>query len=366
MFAVLRDLTETDRVFVIRALQGRSRPRASARERMVLAALERCQQDLGEQTISKRRYERWRDGHAERGSLPSSKMVAGVLGGTWSAAMHRAGVRPAGDHRGERLSRMGGWPTDEQALDAIAECAAALRVRELSFAAYRNWARGEMAAGGREPALLISMSSMLRRFGSWAQAVDRAGVGLVSGPAGPTTVCCRYSTPHMLWVIQQAHAQTVSSPGKPLTVLQYEHWRRAATGEAEGPDGRPTRPNGEAIKARLGSWPDALLAAGVMSAAQAHSYVRGHGKRLPAQLVARVLWRAYEQLDGRLTAGRYANWRRAHRDDPDVGYAPHPAGLRRRCGPLPTVAVAIGEIISRDGDVTDLEEWIQARDNSDE
>ncbi len=173
---------------------------------------------------------------------------------------------------------------------------------------------------------------------------------------------CRYSTPHMLWALQQAHAQTPSRPGKPLTAMQYEHWRRSASGEAEGPDGRPTRPTDEAIKARLGSWPDALLAAGVMSAAQAHTYVRGNSNPLPAKLVAQVLWRAYEQLDGHLTASRYANWRREHRDDRDTGYAPHPSAMRRRCGPLPAVAETISEIIARDGDVSDLQAWIQARD----
>ena len=88
---------------------GRLHGVAGERARLALEVLRRCELETKE-TVSKRRYERWRESHPERAILPSSTYVANSLGGSWARAMDAAGVTPSVEHATFRSASPGTKP----------------------------------------------------------------------------------------------------------------------------------------------------------------------------------------------------------------------------------------------------------------
>ncbi len=66
---------------LLSAIDGRLHSVSGERARLALEVLRRCESETQE-TVSKRRYERWRESHPERASLPSSTYVSNSLGGS--------------------------------------------------------------------------------------------------------------------------------------------------------------------------------------------------------------------------------------------------------------------------------------------
>ena len=89
LFDVVRDLPASERRVLLSAIDGRLHSVAGERARLALEVLRRCEHETKE-TVSKRRYERWRESHPERAILPSSTYVANSLGGSWARAMDAA------------------------------------------------------------------------------------------------------------------------------------------------------------------------------------------------------------------------------------------------------------------------------------
>jgi hypothetical protein len=357
MFEVLRELSEEDQLFVWRSLGDHQQPDATVKERLAIDALRRCQEELGGVAISKGRYETWRAGHPEKESLPSSKLIANSLGSTWSAAISRLGLFPVVEHRGRRLRRLGSLPTNDEALDALAECAQALQTEVLSWAQYRAWALEVMRTEGREPPLLISTPTFIRRFGSWPEALQRAGL-TASHNGRAATPRVRYSSRHLIWCLRQAAEGLDADGGSQvvLTTVRYERWREGA-GQPEGPDRGTTRPNFHVIMDRFGSWPQALSAAELMSSAQAASYHRGAGRQWPVEHVAEILLEAYTDLDGQITQAPYTRWRAARHRAPDKTFAPCARTLMNQYGRLSGIADTISEM--EDPSVEQLAAWLR-------
>ena len=94
LFVVVRGLPAAERRVLLSAIDGRLHGVGGERARLALEVLRRCERET-QQTVSKRRYERWRENHPERMNLPSSTYVANSLGWSWARAMDATGVAPA-------------------------------------------------------------------------------------------------------------------------------------------------------------------------------------------------------------------------------------------------------------------------------
>lgn len=115
LFGVVRGLPAAERRVLLSAIDGRLHRVGGERARLALEVLRRCEKETQE-TVSKRRYERWREKHPERMSLPSSTYVANSLGGSWARAMDAAGITPAVEHSTFRWHRQGPTASDKEVL----------------------------------------------------------------------------------------------------------------------------------------------------------------------------------------------------------------------------------------------------------
>ncbi|HEV3318455.1 MAG TPA: hypothetical protein VG053_01820 [Solirubrobacteraceae bacterium] len=206
LFGVVRGLPAAERRVLLSAVDGRLHGVGGERARLALEVLRRCERET-RQTVSKRRYERWRENHPERKSLPSSTYVANSLGGSWARAMDAAGVTPAVEHTTFRWHRQGPAPADKEVLGELRRCAQE-QGPDFTFGEYRAWALAQRAADPGRPGLLISPSTFIIRFGSFAQARLAAGLGESGRHRGPRASHAEYSREACLTVLQAAARDT--------------------------------------------------------------------------------------------------------------------------------------------------------------
>ncbi len=199
LFGVARELPAADRRVLLSAIDGRLHGVAGERARVALEVLRLCERETQE-TVSKRRYERWRDAHPERESLPSSTYVANSLGGSWARAMDATGVAPSVEHATFRWHRQGPSPSDQEVLDELGRCAREVRV-DFTFGEYREWALAQRASDPDRRGLLISPSTLspasgpspkrgsLRGWGSPAAIVARGAIAPSTRPKRASPWC---------------------------------------------------------------------------------------------------------------------------------------------------------------------------------
>jgi hypothetical protein len=271
--------------------------------------------------VSKRRYERWRENHPERKSLPSSTYVANSLGGSWARAMDAAGVAPAVEHATFRWHRQGPAPADREVLGELRRCAQE-RGPDFTFGEYRVWALAQRAADPGRRGLLISPSTFITRFGSFAQARLAAGLGESGRHRGPRASHAEYSREACLTVLQAAARD---AHGRMLSARVYMRWRTDQLEDARRRGIWRPVPEWKIVRDRFGSWPAALAAGGIISSEKAAQYYRGQGQRVPDEHIARWLCTAASELGPEMTGLAYRFWRQKQVEDPAAG---HPPSLR--------------------------------------
>lgn len=79
------------------------------------------------EALSKKRYERWRLGRADRATLPSATFVANTWNGSWSTAMDKLGLESAADHAARRMAMNRAPLSDGELLEHLRACAGELR-----------------------------------------------------------------------------------------------------------------------------------------------------------------------------------------------------------------------------------------------
>jgi hypothetical protein len=327
LFGVVRELPAAERRVLLSAIDGRLHGVGGERARLALEVLRRCEQET-QQTVSKRRYERWREKHPERTSLPSSTYVVNSLGGSWARAMDAAGVTPAVEHSTFRWHRQGPTPSDKEVLGELRRCARELGV-DFTFGAYREWALEQRAADPGRRGLLISPSTFIARFGSFAQARLAAGLGESGRHRGPRASHAEYSREACLTVLQAAAR---AARGRMLTTGVYMRWRTDQLEDARRRGIWRPVPEWKIIRDRCGSWPTALAAAGIISAEKAAEYYRGQGQRVPDEHIARWLCAAASELGPGMTGLTYRRWRQKQIDNPSAGRPPSLRVLQLRFG----------------------------------
>jgi hypothetical protein len=325
IFDLLKGLGVGERRLVLSELDAVDRPAGAPRERASLLALERCRTDLQVAVPSKGRYERWRLSLGEPG-VPSATFVAGTFGG-WARALDAAGLEPTVDLRLMRLRATVKLASDEEILDGLRKCAAEVG-QPLRFGVYREWARErELRAGNGQPALPLSPTSFLTRFGSFANALARAGLDCrVRGPR------VAHSENRELGntAVRAAHEATAPAA---LTFEAYAAWRSRELARLEGEGHvRVAIPASNTLRRAHGSWNGVLAAAGLMTKDRAAQGHRGRGRKLTDELVAQSLLLAVEELGPDIQREEYFQWRKRKELQADAPRLASLSGITKRPG----------------------------------
>lgn len=356
LFGVVRELPASERRVLLSAIDGRLHGVGGERARLALEVLRRCEREIG-QSVSKRRYERWREAHPERKMLPSSTYVANSLGGSWARAMDTAGVTPAVEHTTLRWHRQGPAPTDEEILEELRCCARELRV-DFAFGEYRAWALERRAENPSRRGLLIHPLSFIRHFGSFAQARIAAGLGESGRHRGPRGSHAEYTSEACIAFLRAAAREAHT---RMLGVADYTRWRSAQLEDARRRGIWRPIPEWKIPRDRFGTWPRALAAAGLVSAEEAAEYHRGQGQRVPDEHIAKWLCAAAVALGPRMTGHAYKQWRQTQIDSPTAGYPPSQRVLQLRFGRWSTAGQSADAAINAPRPFDHIMEILRAR-----
>jgi hypothetical protein len=326
IFDLLKGLTVGERRLVLSELDAVDRPAGAPRERAALLALERCRAELQVAVPSKGRYERWRLSLGEPG-VPSATFVAGTFGG-WARALDAAGLEPTPDLRVMRLRSMAKLASDEEILAGLRQCAEELGGQPLRFGVYREWARErELRADDGQPMLPLSPTSFLSRFGSFANALGRAGLDCrIRGPRAPHY---DYSE-RGLAAVRAAYEATAPEA---LTFEAYAAWRSLEVARLEAQSSAPVSiPASNTLRRAHGSWNGVLAAAGLMTEERAAQGHRGRGRKLTDELVAQSVLLAVEGLGPDIQREDYFQWRKRKLLQPDAPRLASLSGITKRPG----------------------------------
>lgn len=158
-------------------------------------------------------------------------------------AAELANPRPASTRRRKYGSTQKRY-AEEELLDCLRSASQALG-GVLTTAAYAEFIQGRSLADGR---LWPTHQSLQLRFGSWREALRRAG--LRANPSSPIAGQRIFETAHCIDAIRHVAREVCHTP----TAADYEHAARASGGAL---------PSLATVRHRCGGWLDALRAAGL-------------------------------------------------------------------------------------------------------
>jgi hypothetical protein len=226
-----------------------------------------------------------------------------------------------------RLRSMAKLASDEEILDGLRQCTEEVG-QPLRFGVYREWARErEMRAGDSEPVLPLSPTSFLSRFGSFANALARAGLDCqVRGPRGPHVDNRELGNA----AVRAAHEATAPAP---LTFKAYAAWRSRELARLEGAGNlRVAIPASNTLRRAHGSWNGVLAAAGLMTEERAAQGHRGRGRKLTDEVVAQSVLLAVQELGPDIEREEYFQWRKRKLLQPGAPRLASLSGITKRPG----------------------------------
>lgn len=281
LMTLLRADSRADRLLVWRALAPFIDEQLDEKGRLALDAARLCLDDVcaggvrdPSKPLSEREYKAWLDADPQRkASWPSVSSVRKWLGGSWSSVQEALGQAPSATTTARRMSAMGKAFGREELRSQLEHCRAALSddpdrpLDYVSQAEHRRWALAEMEKPIEErvmPRLCLQPHSFRKVFGSWPQAIHASGgartsvqssFALVRAKSGAYTAnaclaalrligpdCC---DGQMRWGDYRKRAA---------------YLRRVAMDEGR----QVVLPGPQTIVNHFGSWPQALLAAGLI------------------------------------------------------------------------------------------------------
>lgn len=306
MFEAIRECPEQDRRLILNTLRAGSNLEGG-RVQMIRAAVERFEFDL-DTPISKQKYERWRVAQDDP-SIPSATQITNAFGNSWTKAMDAIGRAASLNHQAFRLRSMGSTVSDDQALSDLRRCADDLGNQSLRFKDYREWALKKQPAMPAGTVLLISSGSFSRRFGSFTQALQLAGIRSERSRLGRWAGQDHYTDENSIRCLRRATEDV--RPASALTQEEYQSWRKSQIEAADKAGNWLVIPSFHTVRRSFGSWLKALLAADLISEAFANQGARGRGRRMAPEQIAEGLLRAVEDLGSSFTGASYSRWREA-------------------------------------------------------
>jgi hypothetical protein len=279
LLSVLRRESRSDRLLVWRALAPFIEGDLDEKGRLALDAARLCLDDLcadgarsPNKPLSEREYQRWLEEDPQRQvSWPSVSSVRKWLGGNWSSVQRALGQAPSANATARRMAAMGGAFGREELRTQLRRCLAALSedpTKPLDYvtqAQHRRWALAEMKKpiGERAmPRLCLQPHVFRKAFGSWSQAIHAAGG---SGAPGSRALVRgehdAYTTDACIAALR------LIGPDCGGGRMRWQDYRKRVAHLARRAmeEGRQVVfPGPQVVVDRLDSWPQALLAAGLI------------------------------------------------------------------------------------------------------
>lgn len=357
IFKTLAECSEEDKRHVLNSLRAGSGIE-SGRVQLIRAAIERFEAD-SDSPVSKQKYERWRISQGDP-SNPSATYISNAFGNSWAKAMDAIGRKVSLDHKAFRLRSAGEVISDAQAIEDLRQCADELGVEALLFRDYRRWALSKQSEGR---VTLISSESFSRRFGSFAQALDLAGLRSGRSRLGSWAGQVHYSKENAIECLRRASEATQPDAG--LTQAGYRDWRIEELSRNDEASAWTVIPSYQTISRCFGSWPRALLAAGLISEGRAAQNARGRGQRMSREQIASGLIRASKDLGLSFTGYEYARWRKKEVSDLTKERPACLARVRDSFGSWPDALDAISVALQQQDPISFLAAIIAGSDHRD-
>jgi hypothetical protein len=298
LFRQLRKMSEVDCQFVLAALESRLVGASSERMELARSAIALFSNETGE-PLSKKRYERWRVQRPDSEGLPSATFIVNTWQGSWLHAMSQLGLQASADHGARRLAMAGPPRSDEELLEHLRECATAFGRTPLQRE-YDDWRRQQLR-GGVGGVRYMATGTYRKRFGSWPRAIIAAGL------------------PYDRSVL--ARPRVTGWTGD-----DAEQLLRQAAQE------RTPLPTSGAIICRYRGWINALVAAGLMSAAAGENLRIGAGKPFSDTQMHEAVAQFARETTGSGSSRAYELWRREKMTrNPEI-HLPSRTGIALRAG----------------------------------
>jgi hypothetical protein len=343
LWSVLRYRSEADRWHVLLACWAGLVDTASPRVAAHLQVAMRFRDDTGGQVVPSRRpYNRWRDQQPDRDELPSASALARTFGG-WPAVAEAVGMNVAPDVLARRVTQ-NGRRLSKTELVTVLRLWRQSNPPELTYRRYRVWAQAANHDPGRPVAWVpVSRGIFIQHFGGWADALHAAG--LIDDEQLALARADQIA-PHERKIDEQViltalRDAAAAHPDARLTAALYLTWRNRQIDAG----GRPAPPHLTTVQQRMGSWHEALLAAGLIDEAQSTAGLRKGGRRVPDRQVMRCLTTAVRAVGPDITRRQYRRWRERQLA---VGVRPMPvsdAAIVNRFGGWPKAVDAAIEVL---------------------
>lgn len=267
LFEELRHRSLVDQRLVHQAL-ARSLGLPLAQDQVAaLDALEACAMDI-RRAVSRERYRVWQAEQPPEDERPTAYDVEQAFGG-WAAV--RAALSGASqlDVAAKRFTQLGPKRETQELIAGIRLWNARQPDAALRFARFADWARRYLHEGPAEPgvAVAVSCNTYIRKFGSWFEAVNAAG--LLESASFETfsrlaSTKKTYTDDELLDAVRAASRWAQREYGRELVRELLDAYREAALHANFAAGTREAVPGATTIVARFGSLPAAMLAAGVI------------------------------------------------------------------------------------------------------
>lgn len=336
LYAQLRARSVPERRYVLTALMAlKCRGEISnARLQMMRSSLATYQAETGKVPAYKA-YENWRREKNDPGICPAGRIERQFS--TWSRALNDLGIKPMADPTALRILSKGQRISDEEALQALRDCAADLGSDNFTIAEYEKWAKAELVKpenkGRRIP---ISKSIVTRRWGTVRQAKLVAGLD----PNSPFHTASYFSDEELINHLAVARTEIEGR----LSTAKYAVWRK---GKLEA-----ARERGEALNLpctftfhkHFGGWLKAVAKVeGLPISAHEH---RGPPVYTPDWLAEQLLI-AYDELGEPFFTSAYITWVREMRKEQHLDFPPPDyTTVTRHGGPWPGIREKVREAVS--------------------
>lgn len=342
IFEALRNRSLAERRFVLQALRAAdtTSEMSASREQAMRSGLQMYRAETGK-IPSALKYEAWRKNKNDEGIISAPSIVRRFR--TWNRALDTFGIKPMPDPTTLRLLSRGQKISDDDALQALKDCAESLGSDNFSIAEYEIWAKKtllEREEPGRP--IPISKSIATKRFGTFRKAKIAAGLD----PETAYHAVGSYSTEQLVEALQEARSEINGR----LSSARYSKWRRdkqAAAGEEGETVDIPCQ---FTIDQRFGGW---LKAVALVEDLPIDPHERRGPPVLHADWIAEQLVLAYREIGEPFFISGYRAWSKEKRAGKPDFPPPDDYTVRRRMGAWPRTREMVRQA-SQSGDLADL------------